>query len=564
MRSWTHALLIVCSLSLPACLFNVDPGQSPGEDTGGEDTGGGGDVSADAGGPDAACVEDVSYAEVCALAEAECGSILYDGACGEVEIDCGAEFGMACEDDEVCTQDNVCECRPAPSLPPAELCANLGAECGEADAVDSCGAPFEVACGGCAFGEYCSEGACEADEIVSAEAADGGRFGGHVSMSSGRLAVGHTRGDTGFVEIYERLDSTWIRTEKLNPKREDGQDAFFFAYNPKFGSSVELRDDEIVVGMPERWFGLKPVVGSVYLFAFENRAWVIKQVIDPPDTELESSLCGTETLLVDDTLYVGCPGGLFGRRNAFAPSRPGRVEVYRRASAQARFEHVTTLTAPDGDDDTRDMFGYALAMSAGGLLVGAPTGLRQDGVDTGVVYLYSPDDDVDGGGVFERAIAPAELESGNAFGFSLDANDSIVAMGAPSFDKDGNDRLDLQGAVFLFSPETGATSRLVAPDSASGDSFGFDVAVGERRLMVGAPYFSSVGAVFVVALEPEMPARFDRLGLANPWAGDDMGFSVDLDDSYAVAAAPGVSVDDASEALENAGSILVFPWSRDP
>ncbi|MBN2493662.1 MAG: hypothetical protein JXR96_03635 [Deltaproteobacteria bacterium] len=107
----------------------------------------------------AACSDSTSSdcetdAELCARLGAECGQLEAEDDCGQLRsADCGA-----CTPPETCGgagTPNVCGqpgCEPESD---AELCARRGAECGQLEADDNCGQPRGADCGTCTAPETC-------------------------------------------------------------------------------------------------------------------------------------------------------------------------------------------------------------------------------------------------------------------------------------------------------------------------------------------------------------------------------------------------------------------------
>jgi hypothetical protein len=573
MSPWTRTALIACSLCLSACLFTENPsGTTADTGGGGEDTGAPDAGEVDSGEPDSGCtIVDLDHGVLCGEAGAECGTITYQGACGEVEIDCDAA-GLGCLETDVCNAENECECAPPPTRPPEELCDELEAQCGEVATNDACGDPFVVACGECSLGAYCDENACARDQIFSVDPEANASFGFAVSLEPGKVAVGKPSLlnflGSGTVELFERTAERWAHTSTFRPVNEDNR-ADAVLYNALFGTEVLLSGENLFVGAPGRREGPltanRTAVGGVYHFVFGGNSWGIAQVILPPDPEGEAaqgSTCGSAIARDGDTLYVGCPGGYFGQDREYTPNQRGRVEIYRRASVTERFEHVETLFAPGSLEDDYDMFGMALGVTNEGLLVGAPTASNPAKERTGAAYYFRKGAD---GLMLARTLTPNALTANAAFGFSLDTAQNGAVIGAPSFDLTGDDVPDQRGAAFVIldlDTDPGL-ARFVAPEGEEGvgDGFGYSVAIRGFKLLIGAPYYRGLGAAFgrrygangddeVTEIQPPMP-RADNL----------TGFAVDVSLDGGVVASPGMTQQTGDGALERAGGVLAFPWS---
>ncbi|PYM14920.1 MAG: hypothetical protein DME18_05560, partial [Verrucomicrobia bacterium] len=124
-----------------------------------------------------------------------------------------------------------------------------------------------------------------------------------------------------------------------------------------------------------------------------------------------------------------------------------------------------------------------MAIDGETLAVGA-IGTGQDYFDEGAVYVYARS----GGTWTQQArLRSSQPGPGNAFGFSLALNNSVLAVGSPYDD-------DLfiidAGAVYVFTGN-GATwnlqDELTANDATSDDHLGWSVALNGDTLVAGAP-----------------------------------------------------------------------------
>ena len=68
------------------------------------------------------------------------------------------------------------------------------------------------------------------------------------------------------------------------------------------------------------------------------------------------------------------------------------------------------------------------------------------------------------------------------FGYSVSASDSVVVVGAPEDDDNGS----MNGSAYLFSITGEFQTKLVAPDGAAGDWFGESVSASDSVVVVGA------------------------------------------------------------------------------
>jgi len=129
----------------------------------------------------------------------------------------------------------------------------------------------------------------------------------------------------------------------------------------------------------------------------------------------------------------------------------------------------------DGIDHAE--FGRASALADGLAVVGAP-GDDDQGPASGSIYIFdaitaSP----------RNKIVPADATAGDRFGFSVAIADGVVMAGAP-FDVHAGIS---SGSAYVFDLATGnQIAKLVPPDGAAGDEFGFAVACEGNVAAVGA------------------------------------------------------------------------------
>jgi hypothetical protein len=122
------------------------------------------------------------------------------------------------------------------------------------------------------------------------------------------------------------------------------------------------------------------------------------------------------------------------------------------------------------------------------------------------------------------------------FGWSVALYGSTAVVGAPFKNSD-------TGAAYVFVRSSGKWSQqaeLTASDTASGDAFGWSVALDGSTAVVGATYKNSdTGAAYVFVDSSGKWSQQAKLTTSNAAAGDQFGFSMALDGSTAVVGAPG-------------------------
>ena len=260
-------------------------------------------------------------------------------------------------------------------------------------------------------------------------------------------------------------------------------------------------------------------------------------------------LFGWSVALAGDRLVVGagCPAwwimGLCDYANA--------AIVFRTADNGASWTHLATLTAADAGPDTR--FGSAAAAAGTVVAVGAPHDDGGGGLQSGAVYLFATSDN---GATWAQTakLKAADAAAYDMFGISVATDGATVVAGAYG---DGNAGSDGQnnpvgavGAVYVYRASDGAQlAKLTAGDAATGDMFGFSVAIEGSTVAIGARGDgSNAGAVYLY--DTATWAETAKLAAADAAAGDLFGYSLSLSgDGLAV----GAMGDDGA-----AGSVYLF------
>jgi hypothetical protein len=240
-----------------------------------------------------------------------------------------------------------------------------------------------------------------------------------------------------------------------------------------FGARVALDEERIVVGAPrnDRYGALS---GSVYVYEADGAGgWA--------ETELTASDGAAEfgVVAVDgERVVVGAPGDGTNGLNA------GSLYVYEFDGAGGWTE--TKLVASDGASG--DRFGFSVAVAGDRIAVGAH-GDDDNGSDSGSAYVYEPDG---AGGWTETKISASDGATADAFGISVTTDGDRVVVGSHGDDDNGA----LSGSVYVYESDGAGgwtETKLIASDGASGDRFGFSVAVAGDRVAVGASFDDVAG-----------------------------------------------------------------------
>lgn len=161
-------------------------------------------------------------------------------------------------------------------------------------------------------------------------------------------------------------------------------------------------------------------------------------------------------------------------------TQQGAVYVFRRVGDQ--YQPVQRVVQPDGQSN--DLFGNAVALKAGRLIVGAPGTDVGAEADRGRVLVYT---EVAGQFVEQQRLVGTATDAGDRFGQSVAFDGQVLAVGAPYAMVAG---VNTVGAAFAFAlngNSFASPQRLEPASRVSGDAFGWSVAVDANTIAVGAP-----------------------------------------------------------------------------
>jgi hypothetical protein len=307
----------------------------------------------------------------------------------------------------------------------------------------------------------------------------GDEFGIGLALDGDTLVVGafgeeenEEQVDSGAAYVFRRESGGWVQKAKLKPSSiEAGQE---------FGWSVAVAGDLIAVGARRE----NNDSGAVYVFHRDNEDWTEDRRIEP-SAPAPGALFGYSVAITQDFLVVGaCGRGEVCKPAGNPPPEnmtAGDAYVFQREEGdwpETSLASLVSSPAPAPDSD----FGFAVAAAGDKIVIGAPS---QDG--SGAAY------------VFGKATGSWKQEDelpriGAGFGTSVAIAGTLVAVGSRDPASEQN------GVVSLFGSSDDRWSKLgdEVPVSVDGDDdFGWSVALSDDTLVVGARFYSTVGAVYI-------------------------------------------------------------------
>jgi FG-GAP repeat len=299
--------------------------------------------------------------------------------------------------------------------------------------------------------------AVESSVLVSPSAMPGAEMAYAVSVDGTGVAIG-TPGEDDIAGAAYSVDCTTLPCS--TPLRVAPVD---IVAGDAFGTATSLSADTLAVTAPG------PEPGAVYVYIRDGAGWT-QQARLTPSGGSSGERFGIAAALSGDLLAVGADQAANGAGAVYVFARSGTAW-----SQEAR------IVASDGNSD--DMFGTSVSLDADTLLVGAP--FKETPVAgsyaNGAAYVFARS----GTSWSQQAIlTPTARVDGDLFGFAVAVAGDRAVVGAPY-------AAATKGRAYVFERTAGAWSQqteLAAAAGNLGDEFGWSVALGDDRILVGAPF----------------------------------------------------------------------------
>lgn len=309
----------------------------------------------------------------------------------------------------------------------------------------------------------------------------------------------------------------------------------------KFGWSVASDGSRLIIGTD--------IVQSPYFP--EGRAYIHERTSGGTDAwgevaefiagdGLDMDLFGYAVAIRNDTAVVGAPWEDDAEVDA------GAARVFARDPGGAgAWGETKRLAASDGGQG--DSFGWAVALDADTVLVGAP-GNSAAATRAGAVYVFIRNQGGQNTWNETAKIMPSDPQDAAVFGTSVAFAGELAVIGAFGNDGGGYRR----GAAYVFDRSGGALGtwseikKLTAPDGADQDEFGISVAASGDLVIVGADLKHEAGvptgAAYIFGRNQGGMGNwglFKKLSAPDARPDDAFGLSVAISADYALVGASG-------------------------
>jgi dihydroxyacetone kinase DhaKLM complex PTS-EIIA-like component DhaM len=330
-------------------------------------------------------------------------------------------------------------------------------------------------------------------KLTAADGADGDSFGTSVGISGDTAVVGAFRDEVGAnssqgsAYVFTRSGGVWSQQQQLTAA--DGA-----AYD-RFGTSVAISGDTVVVGACWDDVGGNSTQGSAYVFTRSGSTWSQQQKLTAADGA-EEDYFGWSVAISGDIAVVGVAFAGYG-----TAAEHGSAYVYTRSGST--WSQQQKLTAADGADG--DSFGTSVAISGDTVVVGAEEDDVGATYDQGSAYVFTRSGSV---WSLQQQLTAADGRWVDYFGTSVAISGDTVVVGASGDHVGANPD---QGSAYVFAggaPPPAPTVTGFLPTSGPVGTkvtitgTGFSGATAVRFHGIAATSFTPVSATRVTATVP--------------------------------------------------------------
>ncbi len=291
-----------------------------------------------------------------------------------------------------------------------------------------------------------------------------GSLGFSVAVAGDTAIVGEpgVNDGTGAVDLYKLSDGKWRHQITFADPRNTSLD--------EFGWSVAITNTSTGVYAAVGASAGNVSYNIVYVYAFTKGKWR-QQAALPDPAASNSSNFGDAVAISSTTLVVGAP---------CINKETGKLYVYERFGQS--WIPKTSETNPT--DSPREEFGQSLSIAGDNVLVGA--------VDAAYVYTETSHHHWYRAATFRNPGSPQDN-----FGWEVTLDGGTAVVGAPGGVASTVIPAPLRtGAAYVFTlrgTKWSLGSKLQAPAGATGDQFGYSVALSGNALLIGMPLYGGAG-----------------------------------------------------------------------
>jgi hypothetical protein len=390
-------------------------------------------------------------------------------------------------------------------------------------------------------------------------------FGQTVAVDGDTMVVGSPRADlpgkynAGAAFVYTRNyggtpfntgDDYWQPEAKLT-----ASDAAAF---DEFGASVSISGNSIVVGSHWDDHAGESAAGSAYVFTRSGRSWSQQAKLTAFDATADDRF-GSSVSISGDSIVVGSPYDDNHGRSHDDVGRTivdaGSAYVFTRRGGS--WSEQAKLIASDA---VRNHFGNSVSISGESIVVGSSVEMDWHTLgDFGGAYVFNRS-----GGVWSEQVKLTDFDMlpGDVFGYlhpiSVSLSGDTIVVGSHTERRGA-------GSAYVFIRTSGGWTRqakLTASDEADNDGFGNSVSLSGDAIVVGSMRDNNTGgagagSAYVFTRSGSSWSQQEHLIASDAGANHYFGASVSISGVTVAVGSPGDVIHDGQN-YDNAGSAYVF------
>ncbi len=262
----------------------------------------------------------------------------------------------------------------------------------------------------------------------------------------------------------------------------------------RFGQSVAMENNIAVIGVPNKD---KKGVAYVYRFSLSTAQYERIATLKAALPEEAESFGESVDISKDgQTIVIGAPG-------------TNKVYIFDQPFGGWHNMTETVHLGPSSDS-----FGSSVAIDNTTVIVGAPEYTNINDVKVGAAYILTKSGDQ---WQVSATLTSSDAEADSKFGYAVDISGNTAVVSAPFKKVDDKDD---SGKIYLFERPSSSwsdmqeTKGITATDNEAYGYFGFDVAITDDTVIVGAPgkfLLKGVGYIFTNQSEHWSAYRESRL-----------------------------------------------------
>ncbi|HEY0100054.1 MAG TPA: lamin tail domain-containing protein [Pyrinomonadaceae bacterium] len=330
----------------------------------------------------------------------------------------------------------------------------------------------------------------------------------------------------GSVYVFTRSAGVWSEQQRLQASNAQ--------FSSHFGSAISISGETMLIGAASTYFnGVES--GTAYIFTRSAGVWRERQQLQASDAALNDDF-GASVALSGDTAIIGAP------TDKNSAGFAGSAYVFTRSADV--WDEQQRLQASDASSG--DHFGQSVSISDESVLIGAYFDDNSGGVDAGSAYIFTRS-----AGVWseQQRLQASDAAYADLFGNAVSISGDVAVIG--SFFDDtlfvGGSGGTNAGSAYIFTRSGGVWSERQRLEALNGDDyspFGVSVVISGDTVMVGAAPDSFnggpfPGSVYVYNMGPDRWGEQQQLQSPESASGDYFGYSVAISGDTAVVVATG-------------------------